>query len=215
MSKQLSDLLRHSNLPREENGAIEFWRIKDHLENHFVYSRLWSDEKWKNTVARGGGNKKYFSIVLILHEKFFTSEFFKVIQDAILLILHYRTMSWFRTVSSSTFVTSDVQSIYTPSWIQDWYREVKFLSKRQTVFFLLVNPMDKEHKDPEKIDLEAPRLARYLHTSWKKHQNTVYWVDIKLVQKKGLKFNQTRPNSIILYNTLPAYCIPKAVQRKL
>ena len=36
------------------------------------------------------------------------------------------------------------------------------LSKRQTVFFLPVDPMDKEHKDPEKIDLEAPRLARYL-----------------------------------------------------
>ena len=59
--------------------------------------------------------RKYFSIVLILQEKFFTAELFKVIQDAILLILHYRTMSSFRTVSSSTFITSDVQSIYTPS----------------------------------------------------------------------------------------------------
>ena len=86
------------------------------------------------------------------------------------------------------------------------------LSKRQTVFFLHVNPMDKEHKDPEKIDLEAPRLARYMHTAWKKHQNTVYWVDIKLAQKKGLKFYQHRSNAIILYNTLPAYCIPKAVR---
>ena len=36
--------------------------------------------------------RKDFSIVLILQEKFFTSELFKVIQDAILLI-HYRTMS--------------------------------------------------------------------------------------------------------------------------
>ena len=58
------------------------------------------------------------------------------------------------------------------------------LSKRQTVFFLLVSPMDKEHKDPETIDLEAPRLAWYMHTAWKKHQNTVYWVDIKLAQKE-------------------------------
>ena len=63
--------------------------------------------------------------------------------------------------------------------------------------------MNKEHKDPETIDLEAPRLARYMHTAWKKHQNTVYWVDIKLAQ---------RSNGIILYNTLPAYCIPKAVR---
>ena len=86
------------------------------------------------------------------------------------------------------------------------------LSKRQTVFFLPVNPMDKEHKDPETIDLEAPRLAQYMQTAWKKHQNTLYWVDIKLAQKKGLKFYQTRSNAIILHNTLPAYCIPKAIQ---
>ena len=83
------------------------------------------------------------------------------------------------------------------------------LSKRQKVFFLPVNPMDKEHKDPEKIDLEAPRLARYMHTTWKKHQNTVYWVDIKLAQSK---FYQPRSNATILHNTLPAYCIPKAVR---
>ena len=58
----------------------------------------------------------------------------------------------------------------------------------------------------------APRLARYLQTAWKKHQSTVYWVDIKLAQKKVLKFYQTRSNAIILYNTLPAYCIPKAIK---
>ena len=60
----------------------------------------------------------------------------------------------------------------------------QILSKRQTVFFLLVNPMNKEHRDPEVIDLEAPRLAQYMQTAWKKHQNTVCWVDIRLAQKK-------------------------------
>ena len=43
-------------------------------------------------------------------------------------------------------------------------------------------------------------------------KNTVYWVDIKLAQQKGFKFYQTRSNAIILYNTLPAYCIPKAIK---
>ena len=34
------------------------------------------------------------------------------------------------------------------------------LSKeRQTVFFTAVDPLNKEHKDPNNIDLEAPRLA--------------------------------------------------------
>ena len=86
------------------------------------------------------------------------------------------------------------------------------LSKRQTVFFLLVNPMNKEHRDPETADLKAPPLAQYLQRAWKKHQNTIYWVDINLAQKKGLKFYQARSNAIILYNTLPAYCIPKAIK---
>ena len=72
--------------------------------------------------------------------------------------------------------------------------------------------MHEEHKDPETIDLEAPRLAQYMHTAWKKHQNTVYWVDIRLAQKKGFNFYQTRSNAIILYNKLPACCIPKAIK---
>ena len=72
--------------------------------------------------------------------------------------------------------------------------------------------MDREHKDPETIDLGTPRLARYMHKAWKKHQNTVYWVDIKFAQKKGLEFYQTGSNAIILYNTLPAYCFPKVVR---
>ena len=38
----------------------------------------------------------------------------------------------------------------------------------------------------------------------------MYWVDIELAQKK-FKFYQTRSNAIILHDTLPAYCIPKAV----
>ena len=70
--------------------------------------------------------------------------------------------------------------------------------------------MDKEHKDPDTIDLEAPRLAQYMHTAWKKHQNTVYWVDIKLAQKKGLKFYQTRSNAIILLRYTPNLLYPES-----
>ena len=73
--------------------------------------------------------RKYFSIV--------TSELFKVIQDAILLILHYKTMSWFRTISSSTFITLDVQSTYIPSSILDWHREVKIWANDRQYSFCL------------------------------------------------------------------------------
>ena len=60
MSKQLSTLLRHGNLPREDDGAIEFGRLKDYLRNHFEQSQHWFDEKWKSTMAKGGGKKKIF-----------------------------------------------------------------------------------------------------------------------------------------------------------
>ena len=85
------------------------------------------------------------------------------------------------------------------------------LSKRQTVFVTSVDPMNKEHKDPEEINLNAPRLAWNKQKVWKKHKNTVHRVDIRLAQKKGFKFYQTRSNAIILYDMLPAYCIPKAI----
>ena len=82
--------------------------------------------------------------------------------------------------------------------------------ERQTVLFTAVNPMDKDHKDPYELDLTKPRLASYKQ-KWKRHHDTVYWVDIQLAQRKGLKFYQTRCNAIILYDTLPAYCISKRV----
>ena len=63
--------------------------------------------------------RKDFSIVPILQEKCFASELFKVIQDAVLLMLLYRTMLLFRTTSSSTFIMSDVQSICILSSVRD------------------------------------------------------------------------------------------------
>ena len=93
VSKQLSTLFRHGHLPRQEDGAIEFWRLKDYLRNEFENSQHWSDEMWKSKMSGGGATRKDFNIVLIHQDKkFFISELFKVIQDAIPLILHYRTM---------------------------------------------------------------------------------------------------------------------------
>ena len=87
-------------------------------------------------------------------------------------------------------------------------------SKRQTVFFLPVDPRDKGHQDPAHIDFSVPRRAQYLHSAWKKHQDAVFWVDIDLAIRKGLTFYQTRSNAIILQGTLLADCIPKVVRLK-
>ena len=61
ISKKLIHLLRHGKqVHREDDGAIELWRLKDYLQNHFEHSQHWSDEKWKSIMARGGGNKKRY-----------------------------------------------------------------------------------------------------------------------------------------------------------
>ena len=97
-----------------------------------------------------------------------TSELFKVIQDAVSLILLYRTVSLFRTVSSSFFIMSDGNQ-------STFHHQFGLIPGGQILSNRLpVDPVDKEHKDPDTIDLEAPRLAQYMHKAWKKHQNTVY-----------------------------------------
>ena len=85
------------------------------------------------------------------------------------------------------------------------------LKKRQTVFFLLVDPMDK-NKDPDTVDLNEPRHAQYMHKAWKRHPNPTYWVDINLSIGKGLIFYQIRSNAIILHETLPASLYSKSCQ---
>ena len=156
--------------------------------------------------------RKDFSIVLILQEKFFTSELFKVIQDAILLILHCRTMSWFRTISSSAFITFDVQSNYIPSSIQDWYRETKVWAKDRQYSFCLWNLWIKNTK----ILRQSTWKHRVLHSTCIQRGRNIKTRCIGSTSdfhtKKGLKFYLTRSNAIIFYDTLPAYCIPKAIQ---
>ena len=50
--------------------------------------------------------------------------------------------------------------------------------EKQTVFFTGVNPIGKDHKDPYELALTKPRLVSYKQKKWKRHQDTVYWVDI-------------------------------------
>ena len=63
VSKQLSTLLRHGHLPREEDGAIEFWRLKDCLRYEFENSQHWSDDELKSKMEGGGGNKNNISVL--------------------------------------------------------------------------------------------------------------------------------------------------------
>ena len=58
---------------------------------------------------------------------------------------------------------------------------------RQTLFFTAVNPMDMGEHWQTEFDLANTRIARY-GQKWKVHQNSVYWVNLKRAQRKGLEF---------------------------
>ena len=61
VSKKVISLLRHNQtVQREEDGAIQFWRIKFHLRNQFSPISYWSDERWKACLAAGGGSKRRY-----------------------------------------------------------------------------------------------------------------------------------------------------------
>ena len=174
MSKRLSTLLRHGDLPREEDGAIEFWRKKDYLRNEFENSQHWSDEMRKSRMAGAGGKKKRFQYCTdpsgqeILYLRALQGHSGRNLIDPSLLDNILIPSDFFEYICHIGCAIN-LHSITNSGLIPGGQN----LSKRQTVFFTSVDPMNKEHKDPNHIDLEAPRLAWYKQKTWKKHQNTV------------------------------------------
>ena len=192
VSKKVIHLLRHSQkVHREDDGAVHFWRIKENLQNPFPQSSHCSDDRWKACLAAGGGAKRRYQYCT----------------DDSGIIIYFRALQGH---SGRNLIDPSLQdNAVIPSYFFQHIYHIgcgfnlhsitnnglilggQNSSKRQTVFFLPVDPMDKCHKDPEKIDLNVPRRAQYLHNAWKRHQDAVNWVDIDLAIQKGLKFYQT------------------------
>ena len=61
LSKKVISLLRHNQASqREQDGAIEFYKIKFHLRNHHSQIQHWSDDRWKACLSAGGGSKRRY-----------------------------------------------------------------------------------------------------------------------------------------------------------
>ena len=76
--------------------------------NRFIILIIDGKHVWQQEEEQ----KEDSSTALMIQEQLFISELFKDIQDAILLILHCKTMLWFRADSSNIFTTLDVDSIF-------------------------------------------------------------------------------------------------------
>ena len=189
VSKRLSTLLRHGHLPREEeDGAIEFWRLKDRLRYEFENSQHWSDEMWKSRMARGGGHKKRFQYCTdssrqeILYLRALQGHSGRnpsdpSLQDNVLIsdsffeyIYHIRCAINLQSITNSGLIPGG----------QNLSKE------RQTVFFTAVSPTNKEHKDPYEIDLNAPRLAWYKQKNGKDIKTRCIGSKNNLLNRKDL-----------------------------
>ena len=188
VSKKVISLLRHNQtVQREEDGAIQFWRIKFPLRNQFSQIQRWSDERWKACLtARRGSKRRYQycsdNLGTILYLRALQGHSGHNLSDPTLqdnVIIQRGTFHHIYHVGCAFNLHSTINNGLIPGG-QD-------SSRRQTVFLLPVAPRDKYHEDPEHID-SVPRRARYVHIAWKKHQDAVFWVDIDLAIEKGLTF---------------------------
>ena len=60
-SKKVINLLRHNQtLQREEDGAIQFYKVKFHLRDHHPQIQNWSNDRWLACLAAGGGSKRRY-----------------------------------------------------------------------------------------------------------------------------------------------------------
>ena len=210
LSKKVINLPRHNQtLQREEDVAIEFCKIKFHLRNHHSQIQNWSDDRWKACLAAGGRSKRRYQYC---SDNLGTIIYLRALQGHSGSNLIDPTLQDNVLIGTGIFpyiyhvgCTFNLHSIINNGLVPGGQN----LSRRQTVFFLPVDPRDESHKDPEYFDFSVPRLARYMHSVWKRHQDAVFWVDIDLGIKEGLVFYQTRSNAIILQGTLPAHCILK------
>ena len=120
------------------------------------------------------------SAALLIQEWLFISDLFKDIQDAILLILHWRTMLWFRANSFQKYLPywMCVQpSFYHQLWIDNLEVRIRARDRQYSSCPLILET--KVTRILTMFDLNVPRHAPYLHNAGKRHQDAVYWVDIE------------------------------------
>ena len=152
ISKNLIHLLRHGNqVHREDDGAVQFWRIKENLQKQFPQSIHWSDDRWKACLAAGGGAKRIFQYCT---DDSGTIVYFRALQGHSGRNLIDPSLQDNVVLPSNFFqhiyhigCAFNLHSIINSGLIPGGQSS----SKRQTVFFLPVDPMDKSHKDPKVI----------------------------------------------------------------
>ena len=169
----------------------------------------WSDDRWKSCLAARGGSKRRYQYCtdvsgIIVYLRALQGHSGRNLIDLSLqdnVVIQRGFFHHIYHIGCAFNLHSFINNGLIPGG-QD-------LSRRQTLFFLPIDPRDINYKDFEHIDFSVPPRARYVHSAWKRHQDAVFWVHINLAIREGLTFYQTRSNAIILQGTLPAHYISK------
>ena len=200
IAKRMNARLRHETYPRDE---IEFWRLKMQFESGFPNSVHGSIRPWINHLQRGGGKKGSFQCCTdstgeeILYLRAIQGHSVENLHDPSLhdnVLIPDNFFEYIYRVGNSL----DMHSI-TDSGLTAGSKNAS--QDRQTVLFTAVNPSAAHCHEEKEFDLTKPRIAAYKQ-QWKVHQCAVYCVDIRLAQRQGLKFFQTRSKTPSLSMTL-------------
>ena len=216
VSKRVINILRHNqSVSREPDGAVQFYKIKFLMRDHSLSTQNWSDNRWLACLAAGGGPKRRYqycpdylgSIIYLRALQGHSGDNIIDLEMQDHVLITPGIFPYVYHVGSNFNIPSILSNGLIPGGLE--------LSGRQSVFFLPIDPRDENHRDPENIDYSVPRRARYVQNSWKRHQDTVFWIDIDHgIIKEGLRFYQTKSNAIILQGVLPPSCIVKAERLK-
>ena len=143
-SKKVINLLRHNQtVLREDDGAVQFWRSKFHLRNQSPQNQCWSNDRWKVCMAAGGGSKRRYQCCTDISG---TIVYLRALQghsgrNLIDLLLQDNVMIH-RGLFQHTYhigCAFNLHSIINNGLILGGQDS----SRRQTVFFLPVDPRDK------------------------------------------------------------------------
>ena len=134
--------------------------LKNFLQSQFPQIPYWSDDRWKACLAAGGGAKRRYQYCtdvsgIIVYLRALQGHSGRnlidpSLQDNVVIqrgffphIYHIGCAFNLHSIINNGLILGGQNS-----------------SKRQTVFFLPIDPIDKGHQDPAKIDLNEPRRAQ-------------------------------------------------------
>ena len=158
VSEQLSTLLRHGHLLREDDGAIEFWR-KESSERFCAISTL----VWWNVQDCSCKRRRKQEKISILHWSIKTRNSLPPSSPR-----SFRKQSHWSYTSGQCVNSEQFHRVHLSHRVCNQFTlhhefridtgRTNFEQKTDGIL-LVYESNNKDHKDPETIDLKAPRLA--------------------------------------------------------